>query len=448
VYDLVVTPQHGPLSGSVPVPSDPTVAHRALLLAALAEGASEIRRFSYGPDNLAVMRALIALGVAIDDDGAGLLRIMGAGREGFRAPAGPVDCGGSEATMKLLAGLLVKERFSTVLNGDASLSRRSMHDLAGLLRRRGAQIEGVFSPGKVGWITPPLTVGPLPPGVHLSELEVQLGAASEVMKSALLLSGLDAAGPTYVKEPVVSRDHTERLLRALGVPVATAGSIVELEPSDWNGRLPAFALDVPGDFGAAAHLLAAASIVPGSRVCARRVGLNPTRTGTMDVLRQMGARLEIAAGEGTLDEPVGDVCASAAPLHAVAVAGEVAVRAAGDLPILCALAARSTGVTEIVEVGEEDAERVSILVSMLRAYGVGAEPRESGLAVEGRPDRPLAAADFDGQGDPGIAMSAAILGLVAGAPSTVRGVDAIVTSFPRFAGTLRALGARVEVVRR
>lgn len=450
--DLIITPSKKPLFGSVPVPSDKSIGHRALIFAALAEPNrhSEIRRFSYGEDNVATLRAFQAMGAEVDDDGHGTLRIRGVGLRGLREPPGPIDCGNSGTTMRLLAGLLAAQPFQSVLVGDASLSKRPMARVANPLRKRGARIEGVFSPTKPGEITAPLTVGPLRADEELIELEYALEVASAQVKSALLLSGLYASGPTWLSEPHVSRDHTERMLGALGVPVATMGPLVELDPSRWSGRLEAFALDVPGDISAAAFVLVAGILVANSEVRTRRTGINPTRSGLIDILRNMGAAISIEGQGSELGEPFGELTVRASELRATTVAGELLTRAIDEVPIVCALAARARGVTEIADAAElrvKESDRIAVMARVLRAFGVEVEEQPDGMRIEGRPEGLLTAADVESHGDHRIAMTAAVLALVADGPSRVRDADCIATSFPRFVGTLRALGADIRVER-
>ncbi|MEZ4315027.1 MAG: hypothetical protein R3F14_44000 [Polyangiaceae bacterium] len=282
----------------------------------------------------------------------------------------------------------------------------------------------------------------------LGPLEHEMKVASAQVKSALLLSGLYADGPTYVREPSLSRDHTERMMSALGVPVTTMGPMVELDPAEWSGQIDAFDLTVPGDLSAAAFLLAAAHVVPGSRVDVRGSGLNPTRTGVLDVLRDMGGAFEVEAHGDALGEPVGLVRASWASLSAARIGGELVARSIDELPILIGLAARARGVTVVADAAElrvKETDRIAAMAELLRAFGVACEEQADGIAVEGRPDGPLAAADVNSHGDHRIAMTAAVLGLVAADKVRVRDVACIRTSFPRFVGTLRALGATIEV---
>jgi 3-phosphoshikimate 1-carboxyvinyltransferase len=449
VPDLLIHPAEKPLVGSVPVPGDKSIAHRAILLAGLASGRSVIKGGALGEDNIATLGALRAMGVGATET-EGEITVDGVGLSGLRAPEAPIDCGNSGTTMRLLAGVLAAQRFRAELIGDASLSRRPMARVANPLRLRGARIEGKIDPKKPGEITAPLVIGPLPEPHVLSALEYEMPIASAQVKSAILLSGLWADGATYVKEPTVSRDHTERMLAALGVPLRASGAIVELDGRKWSGKLPAFSIEVPGDLSAAAFLITAAQIVAGSRVDVRRVGLNPTRTGLLEILAEMGGAVEVEAKGDELGEPIGVVRAASAQLKAVRTGGERVTRAIDEVPILCALAARAAGKTEIADAAElrvKESDRLAAMASVLAAFGVPCEEKRDGLVIEGVPDRPLKAAVVSSRGDHRIAMTAAVLGLVADGPTRVRDVASIATSFPRFAGTMRALGARVEVVK-
>jgi 3-phosphoshikimate 1-carboxyvinyltransferase len=269
------------------------------------------------------------------------------------------------------------------------------------------------------------------------------------VKAALLLSGLFADEPTFVREGIASPDHAERMLDALDVPIEAAGPIVRLDVNDWSGKLRAFATDVPGDVFGAAILLAAATLVPASRVCVRGTGLNVTRRGTLDAIRQMGGAIAWEVHRTALGEPEGVVCANHAPLVGIGFSGENLVRARGELHLVAALAARARGRTEMAGIGAllgpvaESA--LGPLIELVRAFGVDAETAGDGLVIEGRPEGPLIAADVEA-GEPGLAVTATLLGLAAGGSSRVRNVDALARRFPRFAGTLRALGvdARIE----
>lgn len=449
-HRLVVQPQSKPLVGSVPVPSDKSIGHRALLVAALTNGTCEIRGFSHGEDNVSTGHALRAMGVPIeglDDTSSSVVRVRGVGLFGLGVPKQALDCGNSGTTMRLLCGLLAAQPFVSTLVGDASLSRRPMMRVAKPLRERGARIEGAPHPKRTGDITAPLVVGPCAEDAPLRALHHASEVASAQVKSAILLSGLYAHGETVVHEPVVSRDHTERLLASLGVPILTVGSVVSLDPAGWNGQMPGFDVDLPGDPSAAAFLQVAANLVPGSNVTVRAVCSNPTRTGLFEIARDMGAGIEVRPLGDRGGEPVADVLAWHEPLRGANVGGELVPRSIDEIPVLCALAARASGTTRIRDAEElrvKESDRIATMAEVLRAFGVVCEELPDGLEIQGT-DAPLRACRVDSRGDHRIAMTAAILGLLADGPSTIDDVACIATSFPRFIGTLRALGATLDV---
>jgi 3-phosphoshikimate 1-carboxyvinyltransferase len=349
--------------------------------------------------------------------------------------------------MRLMTGLLCAQPFESVLVGDASLSRRPMMRVAKPLRARGGRIEGQPHPKKEGDITAPLHVGPLPENEHLQELEYDSPVASAQVKSAILLSGLYAHGSTIVREPQISRDHTERMMHALGVPIRTLGTMVEIDPAGWSGEMPALDVEVPGDISAAAFMLVAGSICDGSHVTVRGVGTNPTRTGIIDILRDMGANVAVTALGERSGEPVSDVTVLASELWGRKLGGEVVTRAIDEIPIVCALAARAKGTTEIMDAEElrvKESDRIGTMAGVLRAFGVECEERPDGMRIEGRAGA-LKAAEIESKDDHRIAMTATVLGLLADGPTTVRDVECIATSFPKFIGTLRALGASIDV---
>jgi 3-phosphoshikimate 1-carboxyvinyltransferase len=448
VTDFLVRPAVRPLRGSIPTPPDKSVTHRALMLAAIADGTSRIALPKMGDDNRSTLECLRALGVVATEDDGGVT-IEGRGMHGLAAPSGDLDCGNSGTTMRLLAGLLAAQRFRAVMTGDASLSRRPMARIATPLRLRGARIEGALDPKRPGDVTAPLVIGPLPEPNVLSALRYDLPIPSAQVKSALLLSGLYADGPTVVSEPLLSRDHTERMLAALGVPVGRVGSVVELDGPSFSGHIDAFDIAVPGDLSAAAFILAAATLVPESEVSVRGVGINPTRGGFLDLVKLMGGALAVSPRGDSLGEPFGEVTARAATVVGAKLGGEAVVRAIDEVPILAAMAARARGTTEIRDAAElrvKESDRIAAMVGVLRAFGVECDERPDGLVVSGRPDAPLRAATVEAHGDHRIAMSAAVLGLFADGESRIVDVDAVATSFPRFAGTMRAIGADVRAV--
>jgi 3-phosphoshikimate 1-carboxyvinyltransferase len=448
VSRILVRPAAKALTGSVPVPSDKSIGHRSFIFASLAHGTSTIRSFSYGEDNVATMKAFASMGVGVEDDKAGTVRVHGRGLAALTAPTIDVDCGNSGTTMRLLAGVLAAQPFESRMIGDASLSKRPMGRIARPLRARGASIEGAIHPTRKEEITAPLVVGPLGAGKRLMGLEYRIPVASAQVKSALLLSGLFASEPTVVYEPLVSRDHTERMLSALGIPLRVAGTMVSLDPPEDPNAIRAFDVELPGDLSAAAFLLCAAQIVPGSVVSTRRTGLNPTRAGIIDIIRAFGGTVAAETQGDVLGEPFGLATAKASSLSAAAIGGELATRSIDEIPIACSLAARARGTTEFSDVGElrvKESDRIARMVELLRSFGVGAEDSAEGFRVEGKPDGALTAARVDSHGDHRIAMTACILGLVADGETVVEDADCIATSFPRFVGTLRALGADIEV---
>jgi 3-phosphoshikimate 1-carboxyvinyltransferase len=444
---LIVHPATEPLVGSVPVPSDKSIGHRALLLGALCHGDSRISGFSHGEDNVSTATCLRAMGVLIAETGAEELVVTGVGLDGLKAPTGDLDCGNSGTTMRLLCGILAAQPFRSTLVGDETLSRRPMMRVAGPLRARGAVIEGRPHPTRPGDIVAPLVVGPLRDGARLAPLEHDSPVASAQVKSAVLLSGLYASGVTRLREPTVSRDHTERMLSALGVPVRTLGPVVEIDPAGWNRRMPAFEVTIPGDISAAAFMLVAAQIVAGSRVTTRGVGTNPTRTGILEIARDMGAGLAVEAHGERSGEPVADLHAWSSSMRAIGIGGETVPRAIDEIPIACALAARARGTTRIrnaEELRHKESDRIATMAVVLMAFGVKCEQHPDGLDVEGT-DGPLKAADVDSKGDHRIAMASAVLALVGRGPSRIRDAACIATSYPKFVATLRALGAKVDV---
>ncbi len=447
--DLLVHPAASPLRGIVPAASDKSIVHRAILFASLAKGMSRITKARIGDDHRSTIGIFRAMGVAIVvNDAEGWITIEGRGLEGLVAPTVPLDCGNSGTTLRLVAGILAAQRFQSTLVGDASLTKRPMARIATPLRLRGARIEGVMNPKKVGEITPPLVVGPLPSPHVLSAIAYDVPIASAQVKGALLLSGLYSDGSTVVSEPTISRDHTERMLSSLGVPIRRVGAVVELDGASFSGELPAFELEAPGDLSAAAFILAAGLLIPGSDVGVRGLSVNPTRTGFLELLRLMGAEFEIAYHGEALGEPIADVRTAAMSLRGLAMGGELVTRAIDEIPILSVCAARARGETVIRDAAElrvKESDRVSSTVRMLRAFGVNADERSDGLVVEGADGRPLEPATIESEGDHRIAMSATVLALTAKGPSRIRDVECIRTSFPRFVGTLKALGAHIEV---
>jgi 3-phosphoshikimate 1-carboxyvinyltransferase len=432
------------LSGSVRVPGDKSIGHRTLIFGALGRGLSRITGLSEGLDNAATRQAFRSMGVAVERAGEATM-VHGVGLHGLRMPTDVVDCGNSGTTMRLLAGLLSGQRFGTRMTGDESLTRRPMGRVIKPLRARGAHIAGT-SGAKPDELYPPISIAPLVEGEALKGIEYSMPIASAQVKSALLLSGLYASGPTAIEEPVLSRDHTERMMLALGVPLQTAGASIVLDPNlEWAGGWDPFEWHVPGDPSSAAFPLLAAAMVPGSQISVQDVCVNPTRTGLLDWLRLLGANISRRpSGHGAGDEPMAEITVAHATIRGSVAGGELIVRMIDEIPAVCALAAVSKGRTEIRDAAElrvKESDRIATMAHVLGAFGVPCEELPDGLIITG--GAPLRGAHIESRGDHRIAMSAALLGMLAEGDSVIDGAEAVDTSFPGFVALLRSLGADI-----
>jgi 3-phosphoshikimate 1-carboxyvinyltransferase len=451
VTSFMIEPVARPLGGRIEVPGDKSIGHRALLFGALCAGTVEVSGLSGGQDNARTRVAMEAMGARVRERGPGRVTIEGVGVDGLSAARAAIDCGNSGTTMRLLCGLLAGQRFDSRLFGDESLSRRPMRRVTEPLRSMGAAVSGASRADRPGEIYPPLVIH----GVRerLRGIDVELAVASAQVKSAILLAGLYADGAVRVREPGPSRDHTERMLAELGAPIARASDgSVTLDPVGWDRRLAAGSIEVPGDPSSAAFLVAAGLVAGASRLELARVGLNPTRTGFLDALDEMGAGVRRALpGGGGPGEPIGDLVVEApaggATLRATAVGGSLVVRAIDELPILAVLAARADGTTTFADAGElrvKESDRLATTCAMLRAFGVEVEELPDGMVVRGQPGGRLRAAHIESHGDHRIAMSATIAALIADGPSRIEDTDNVATSFPGFARSLNQLaGAQV-----
>jgi 3-phosphoshikimate 1-carboxyvinyltransferase len=414
----------GRVGGEVVVPGDKSISHRALLLGALARGRSFLGNLSPAADVASTAACLAACGAWLRASGDGRVVLDGSGTgRSLSTPAAVLDCGNSGTTMRLLSGVLAGHPLEATLDGDASLRRRPMRRVAVPLERMGAEVE----PSPEG--TAPLRIR----GRHpLRAVEYPLPVASAQLKSAVLLAGLAADGPTTVVEPSPSRDHTERLLRLCGVPVESRDGRITVVPAP----LQPFGLRIPGDLSSAAFLLALAASRPGARVRCPGVTLNPGRTGILEVLREMGAGVvvEPLPDAGGV-EPVGDVEVRGAALRGVAVAGALVPRLIDELPVLAVLATQAEGTTEIRDAAElrtKESDRIAAVATGLRALGASCEEAPDGLAVHG-PVR-LRASVLDARGDHRLAMAWAVAAcLVVGDGVTViEGSESVAVSYPRF----------------
>jgi 3-phosphoshikimate 1-carboxyvinyltransferase len=430
------------IAGTITVPGDKSVSHRAALLGALAEGVTEVQGFLEGEDCLGTLRAVGALGAEVARKGPGHFVIQGAGQDGLTEPSDIVDCGNSGTTARLLVGILAGQPFTTVLTGDESLRRRPMDRVMEPLTRMGARVVGRRGGGRL-----PLAIAgtrPLRPIRHISPV------ASAQVKSAVLLAGLAASGPVSVVEPVRSRDHTERMLTAFGGDVQVDGETVTVVP---GRRLMGRACRVPGDISSAAFFLVAGAAARDGAVTVRGVGVNPTRTGALDVLEAMGAPVGIAVRERD-GEPIADLDVRPGALRGTEVGGGLVPRAIDEMPILAVAAAcaeDATVVRDAAELRVKESDRIHALVSELGKMGVGIEERPDGFRVAGRRapgQAPFRGARVSSWGDHRLAMALVVAGLLADAPTVVEGIDCIATSYPDFVPTCRALAGEdaLEVV--
>ena len=419
--ELVISPA-GRLRGRVRVPGDKSISHRAALIGALARGDTVIHHFLRADDCLHTVSCLRALGVGIEDEGSRLI-VRGMGPR-WRAPMTPLDAGNSGTTMRLLAGILAGQPFQTELTGDASLRTRPMDRIVEPLSRMGARIvasgDGRF---------PPLRIT----GGSLRGITYTLPVASAQVKSAVLLAGLLAEGPTTVVEPTPTRDHTERMLAAFGAPIRRDGDRVSVTAAALQGH----EVRVCGDISSAAFLLAAAAAMPGSELTVEHVGLNPTRTGFLDVLRALGAEADVRQTGEDAGEPVGAVTVRGQRLRGVRIGGSLIPRVIDELPVLCVIATAAEGETVISDAAElrvKESDRIAVIARGLRALGGEVEERPDGLTVYGSR---LRGGRVGSAGDHRIAMAFAVAGLLAGGPVTVEGAESIKVSFPEFGRVLQ-----------
>ena len=415
-----------PLRGVTTVPGDKSVSHRAVMLGALASGRTIIEGFLPGEDCLATIRCFRLMGVDIRQEGS-RVTVEGVGLRGLKSPDTVLDVGNSGTTIRLLMGILAGQSFAASITGDASIRQRPMGRVAAPLRLMGADISSDRAP---------VNIRPVP---ALKGIHYHLPMASAQVKSALLLAGLYADGATSVTEPAVSRDHTELMLAAMGVPLRRSGLTVTLAGGH---PLRSRAIRVPGDISSAAFLMTAALIVPDSDITLQGVGVNPTRTGIIDVLQAMGGYIEVKpqAEEGA--EPVADIRVRYSRLRGIEVAGDIIPRLIDEIPALAVAAAFATGETTIRDAAElkvKESNRISAMVNGLRAMGADVSEREDGMSVRG--GKPLTGVTLDSHHDHRIAMALAVAGLAAAGQTTVTGEECIPVSFPGFAETLRSLGA-------
>ncbi|RYD16704.1 MAG: 3-phosphoshikimate 1-carboxyvinyltransferase [Lysobacteraceae bacterium] len=418
----------GPLRGEIEVPGDKSISHRAVMLAALADGVSEIDGFLEGEDTRATAAIFRALGVRIEAPSPARRIVHGVGIGGLAPASDDLDCGNSGTAMRLLAGLLAGQAFDSRLVGDASLSRRPMRRVVDPLRAMGARI------ADAGDGCPPLSITGQ---ARLRGLAHAPEVASAQVKSALLLAGLYAKGETRVAERHPTRDYTERMLAAFGWPIRYRPGVAELSGGH---RLRATGMHVPGDFSSAAFFLVAASVVPGSRLLLRGVGLNPRRTGLLEVLRAMGADIREHAAREQGGERVADLEVRHAPLQGIDVPPALVPDMIDEFPALFVAAAAASGRTRVsgaAELRVKESDRIAVMASGLRALGIDVVETPDGALIEGGR---CAGGEVDSAGDHRIAMAFTVAGLVASGALRIRDCANVATSFPGFAELARRAG--------
>src|SRR3990170_3895118 len=433
-----------PLQGTAALPGDKSLSHRAALFAALAEGESRIENFLVSGVTRAMLEALAALAVAwqLEDS---TLTVQGRGFSGLQPPVAHLDCGNSATTIRLLAGALAAAGVPAVLDGSPGLRRRPMERLVEPLHRMGVPIQA-----EQGRAPLSLRAGRFP----LRALDYTLPVASAQIKTCLLLAALAGDGPTTLREPGLSRDHTERMLGSMGISVTRQkinGSQqtqyeIRLMPPKPLGLKP-ITLSLPGDFSSAAFLIVAALITPGSRLTLKEVGLNPGRTGLLDALLAMGARIEITAQSTRNSEPVGDLIVNHSQLHATQVKGEQVARMIDELPVFAVAAAFADGTTTVKDAAElrhKESDRIAALCQELGALGVNSVEYPDGFSIQGTGS--LRGGTVQPHNDHRLAMALAVAGLGGPGPNTIQKDEIISESFPGFAATMQTLGANLDFV--
>ncbi len=416
------------LRGAISVPGDKSISHRLAMLAALSSGTSQLEGYLLSDDCLHALEAVAALGAGVQQHGTSVT-IRGTGGN-FSSPATPLEMGNSGTLTRLLAGLLAGCGIEARLVGDASLQSRPMQRITAPLGAMGAAVTSEQDNGCA-----PLLIRP----ARLRGIDYQLPVASAQVKSALLLAGLHAAGRTRIIEPLPSRDHTERLFMALGLPLRREGNVIELAGSSGAAlQLAGRNWSVPGDPSSAAFWLVAAATLPGSEVTVERISLNPTRAGFLDILRRMGAEVTVSGLREQAWEPQADVTVRGSRLHGIEIGGDVIPNIIDELPILAVAAAAAGGTTRIRDAAElrvKESDRIATTAAMLRACGVAVTTHADGLEIVGGPLH--GGGVIDSAGDHRIAMAGAILGLRAGAGVVVTGAECAAASYPGFIEVLR-----------
>ncbi len=420
----------GRCAGLLDAPGDKSISHRAVMLAALASGTSQIRGFLSSSDCQATVAAFRSMGVRIVQPASGRVQVHGVGLQGLHAPHGALDMGNSGTAMRILAGILCAQGFATRLTGDASLSRRPMQRIVEPLQEMGAGI--TMSPTQ----TPPLEIRPVD---ALHGIRYPLPVASAQVKSCVLLAGLYAAGETCVESPVRCRDHTERLLQTLSYPVEVQGNRVCLEG---GGKLEATEIEIPGDLSSAAFFMVGTLVSSSSQLVVKHVGINPTRSGVIEILQRMGARIDIRNKRNYGAEPVADLVVHSSALHGIDIPQDLIADTIDEFPILFIAAACARGTTRLSGAGElrvKESDRIRTMVTGLQKLGIDAREKPDGLTITGGS---FTGGEVDSVGDHRVAMAFAMASLVARDAVTVLNTDNVDTSFPGFVKCAEQLGLR------
>lgn len=431
--DFKVTPS--PIrDAAITVPGDKSISHRALMLGSVAEGRTEVSGFLAGDDCLATAAAMRALGVTIEQPGTTELLIEGVGRDGLQPPDREIYLGNSGTAMRLLAGLLAGQRFSCTLTGDESLTGRPMGRIITPLTLMGAAIESDCDG------TPPLQ---LSGGLRLHAIDYDLPIASAQVKSAILLAGIYADGRTSVTEPAVTRDHTERMLSLMGVDISARGGTISIAGGQ---DLRGCAVEVPGDLSSATFIILATLLSQDADIIIKSVGVNPTRTGIIDILKEMGADLTLENRRSLGQEPVADLRVRASRLRGAAVDPALVSLAIDEFPALFVAAAAAQGTTifsGLEELRVKESDRISAMADGLRQLGIDVVETPDGAVIQGGR---FSGGEVDSYHDHRVAMSLAVAGTVADGEVLIRGVDNVDTSFPGFRDLMSSLGAKITTV--
>ncbi|MED1666293.1 3-phosphoshikimate 1-carboxyvinyltransferase [Brevibacillus laterosporus] len=418
------------IQGETQVPGDKSISHRAVMFGALAEGTTRISGFLQGADCLSTIDCFSRMGVSIKREGDHVT-VHGKGWFGLQEPNQKLDVGNSGTTIRLMSGILATQPFHCVVEGDESIAKRPMRRVVGPLREMGAKIDG----RKNGEFTP-LSIR----GGDLKGITYVSPVASAQIKSAILLAGLQADGTTIVEEPSLSRDHTERMLRAFGVEVGQSGKSVSVQGGQ---KLIGREISVPGDISSAAFLIAAVMMLPESELLITNVGINPTRTGIIDVVRAMGGTIELRNERIVNEEPVADIYVAYTKLHGTVIEGDLIPRLIDEIPVIAVMATQAVGETIIRDAAElkvKETDRIATVVSQLGKFGAKVQPTDDGMIITG--ECVLHGTEINSMGDHRIGMAMAIAGLASQGETIVRQAEAIDVSFPGFANLLASICQR------